>query len=269
YLALDWTARASLIAGTALSTTSLAVVYAVLVERGLTDTSIGKLLMSATFVTDLCTSLALSGIFIKPNIWFPVFLIVSVVLVVALPRIAPWFFSRYGNRVIEPEIKLVFACLLILMVLGRRVQRPRGAPCLRARPRHEPALPGAPRRAEATAGRGVRVPDAVLLHQGRAECLARRRGLAPPPAGGAGGRKDGPEGGTDLPARPPRRQAPRRLRHAADEHRPHVRHHLVAVRPQRRHHRQDPVLAPGHGRGHLSRRPHSDRRTVVPARLRT
>jgi Kef-type K+ transport system membrane component KefB len=114
----DPTARASLIAGTALSTTSLAVVYAVLVERGLTDTSIGKLLMSATFVTDLCTALALSGIFIKPNIWFLMFLIVSVVLVVALPRIAPWFFSRYGNRVIEPEIKLVFACLLILMVLA-------------------------------------------------------------------------------------------------------------------------------------------------------
>ena len=42
----------------------------------------------------------------------------SVVLVVALPRIAPWFFSRYGNRVIEPEIKLVFACLLILMMLA-------------------------------------------------------------------------------------------------------------------------------------------------------
>ena len=55
---LDWSVRASLIAGTALSTTSLAVVYAVLLERGLTDTGIGKLLMSATFVTDLCTALA-------------------------------------------------------------------------------------------------------------------------------------------------------------------------------------------------------------------
>ena len=61
YLALDWSGRASLIAGTALSTTSLAVVYAVLVERGLSDTRIGKLLMSATFVTDLCTALALSA----------------------------------------------------------------------------------------------------------------------------------------------------------------------------------------------------------------
>ena len=43
YFLLDWTLKASLIAGTALSTTSLAVVYAVLVERGLTDVGIGKL----------------------------------------------------------------------------------------------------------------------------------------------------------------------------------------------------------------------------------
>jgi Kef-type K+ transport system membrane component KefB len=42
YLLLDWPTRASLITGTALSATSLAVVYAVLVERGLTDTSIGS-----------------------------------------------------------------------------------------------------------------------------------------------------------------------------------------------------------------------------------
>jgi Kef-type K+ transport system membrane component KefB len=118
YFLLDWSTRASLIAGTALSTTSLAVVYAVLVERRLTDTGVGKLLMSATFVTDLCTALALSGIFIKPNVWFALFLVVSVVLILALPRIAPWFFGRYGDRVIEPEIKLVFLCLLILMVLA-------------------------------------------------------------------------------------------------------------------------------------------------------
>jgi len=118
YLVLDWSGRASLITGTALSTTSLAVVYSVLVERGLTETEIGKLLMSATFVTDLCTAVALSAIFIKPNAWFPVFLIVSLFLILALPKLAPWFFRRYGDRVIEPEIKLVFVCLLLLMVLA-------------------------------------------------------------------------------------------------------------------------------------------------------
>jgi Kef-type K+ transport system membrane component KefB len=103
YFLLDWSGKASLIAGTALSTTSLAVVYAVLLERGLTDTAIGKLLMSATFVTDLCTALALSAIFITPNLWFPLFLGVSIALILLLPKIAPWFFGRYGDRVIEPE----------------------------------------------------------------------------------------------------------------------------------------------------------------------
>jgi Kef-type K+ transport system membrane component KefB len=115
---LGWTTEASLIAGTALSTTSLAVVYAVLVETGLNTVRVGKLIMSACFVTDMCTVIALSVIFITPTIWFPVFLVVSVGLIVALPKIAPWFFGRYGDRVIEPEIKLVFATLFVLMVLG-------------------------------------------------------------------------------------------------------------------------------------------------------
>jgi Kef-type K+ transport system membrane component KefB len=118
YFLLHWTVKASLIAGTALSTTSLAVVYAVLVERGLNRSNVGKLLMSATFVTDLCTAVALSAIFIKPNVWFPVFIVVSLTLIFALPKLAPPFFQRYGDRVIEPEIKLVFVALFILMVLA-------------------------------------------------------------------------------------------------------------------------------------------------------
>jgi Kef-type K+ transport system membrane component KefB len=118
YGLLDWSVKGSLIAGTALSTTSLAVIYAVLVETGLNDTRIGKLLMSSCFVTDMGTALALSAIFIKPNAWFPLFLAGSLVLIVVLPRIAPWFFGRYGDRVIEPEIKLVFVCLFVLMVLA-------------------------------------------------------------------------------------------------------------------------------------------------------
>jgi len=115
---LGWSTKASLIAGTALSTTSLAVVYAVLVETGLNSVKVGKLIMSACFVTDMCTVIALSTIFITPTVWFPVFLAASVGVVAVLPRIAPWFFGRFGDRVIEPEIKLVFAVLFGLMVLG-------------------------------------------------------------------------------------------------------------------------------------------------------
>jgi Kef-type K+ transport system membrane component KefB len=120
YLALDWNLKQAEIAGIALSTTSLAVVYAVLVETGLNRELVGKRLMSATFVTDFGTAAALSILFIKPNIWIVPFVLLSAALIVGLPRVAPWFFGRYGDRVIEPEIKLVFASLLLLMWLGDR-----------------------------------------------------------------------------------------------------------------------------------------------------
>jgi Kef-type K+ transport system membrane component KefB len=120
YVGLGWTLKQAEIAGIALSTTSLAVVYAVLVETGLNQEVVGKRLMSATFVTDFGTAAALSLLFIKPNVWIIPFVVASVLLIVVLPRIAPWFFGRYGDRVIEPEIKLVFASLLVLMWLGDR-----------------------------------------------------------------------------------------------------------------------------------------------------
>jgi Kef-type K+ transport system membrane component KefB len=118
--ALGWTGDAAKIAGIALSTTSLAVVYSVLVETGLNRTMIGKRLMSATFVTDFGTAAALSVLFLKPSPWIVPFVCVSALLIFGLPRLAPWFFRNFGDRVIEPEIKLVFACLFVLMWLGDR-----------------------------------------------------------------------------------------------------------------------------------------------------
>ena len=166
------TLKAALIAGTALSTTSLAVVYAVLVETGLNSTRVGKLIMSACFVTDLGTAVALSAIFIKPNAWFPVFLVVSVALIVVLPKIAPWFFGRYGDRVIEPEIKLVFACLFVLMVLADAAKGHAVLPAFLLGLVMAQALPAAPPGAGAAAGRGVRLPDPLLLPARGAERLA-------------------------------------------------------------------------------------------------
>lgn len=120
YYGLDWSRRQAEIGGLALSTTSLAVVYAVLVETGLSRELVGKRLMSATFVTDIATVTGLTVLFLKPTIWILPFALVSVVLIFGLPRAARLFFPRYGNRVIEPEIKLVFACLFLLMWLGQR-----------------------------------------------------------------------------------------------------------------------------------------------------
>ena len=120
YYALGWNHRQAEIGGLALSTTSLAVVYAVLVETGLNRQLVGKRLMSATFVTDIATVAGLTVLFIKPTLWVIPFVIVSVGLIAGLPSASPWFFRRYGDRVIEPEIKLVFASLFLLMWLGGR-----------------------------------------------------------------------------------------------------------------------------------------------------
>jgi Kef-type K+ transport system membrane component KefB len=119
---LGWTTPAAQIAGVALSTTSLAVVYAVLVETGLTLRPLGKLIMASTFVTDFGVALALAGLFIRPTWWLLPFLAVSVFVIWAMVRLQPWFFTRYGERVIEPEIKGAVAALLVLMFFAEKAQ---------------------------------------------------------------------------------------------------------------------------------------------------
>jgi Kef-type K+ transport system membrane component KefB len=119
---LGWPVQTAQLAGVALSTTSLAVVYAVLVETGLTAHPIGKLLMAATFVTDFGVALALSLLFIHPTWWLLGFLAVSVAIIAVMPALHRWFFARYGGRVIEPEIKGAFAALLVLMFFAELAQ---------------------------------------------------------------------------------------------------------------------------------------------------
>src|SRR3954453_7442485 len=120
YWLAGWNRDQAEIGGLALSTTSLAVVYAVLVETGLNRSVIGKRIMSATFVTDILTVIGLSVLFITPNVRVIPFAAVSVGFIWGLPKVSPWFFGRYGDRVIEPEIKLVFAALFLLMWLRGR-----------------------------------------------------------------------------------------------------------------------------------------------------
>jgi len=110
-----WSLREAEIAGVALSTTSLAVVYAVLVETGLNKTDIGKIIMAATFITDLGTVLALSLLFITPTPYLVLFVGLSVAAIAGMVLLERWFFKRYGDRVIEPEIKGAFFVLFLLM----------------------------------------------------------------------------------------------------------------------------------------------------------
>jgi len=117
FFVAGWTYQASLIAGTALSTTSLAVVYSVLVETGLSNTAIGKLLMASTFITDMGTALALSILFVKPTLYTLIFISVSLNVIYLADKLSHHVFMHplFRNKVIEPEIKYVFLLLLAFM----------------------------------------------------------------------------------------------------------------------------------------------------------
>ena len=86
-----------------------------LVETGLTETPIGKIIMASTFVTDFATAAALSILFIQPGWMMLAFIGVSAAIIVVLPRLAPIFARRYGGRVTQPEMKLIFVALFALM----------------------------------------------------------------------------------------------------------------------------------------------------------
>jgi Kef-type K+ transport system membrane component KefB len=112
---LGWSWPEAQIAGISLSTTSVAVVYAVMVETGLNKTELGKIILAACFVTDLGTVLALGIVFANFNIWLLGFAAATAVAAWLLPKYAPWFFAKVGHRVSEPQTKLV---LLVLFLLG-------------------------------------------------------------------------------------------------------------------------------------------------------
>lgn len=115
YYLLGWDARASWLGGIAMSTTSVAVVYAVMLEYGFNRTAYGKTILAACFITDLGTVLALGFIFAPFNFRTLIFASVAVVVFVALPWLTPRLFRRHGDRPSEIEAKYL---LLILFALG-------------------------------------------------------------------------------------------------------------------------------------------------------
>jgi Kef-type K+ transport system membrane component KefB len=73
----------------ALSTTSVAVVYAVMIETGFNKTEIGKIILAACFINDLGTVLALGIVFAHYDRTLLLFGAVAVAVLIILARYAP------------------------------------------------------------------------------------------------------------------------------------------------------------------------------------
>jgi Kef-type K+ transport system membrane component KefB len=117
-----WDRNAAWIAGISLSTTSVAVVYAVMIETGLNRTELGKLILAACFITDFGTVLALGILFANFNTWMLLFVGVTAIVLWQLPRLTRLVIRRVGHRVSEPEVKFIFLVLFLLGGLAKLAQ---------------------------------------------------------------------------------------------------------------------------------------------------
>jgi Kef-type K+ transport system membrane component KefB len=115
HFVLHWSVMASWLCGVALSTTSVAVVYAVMLELGFNATEYGKSILAACFINDLGTVIALGMIFSPFTIKTLIFVVVSIAVFAILPFLTPWFFRKYGGRVSELEAKYI---LFLLFAMG-------------------------------------------------------------------------------------------------------------------------------------------------------
>lgn len=111
YWILGWGGQASLLAGLAMSTTSVAVVYAVMLEFGFNRTDYGKMVLAACFITDLGTVVGLGLIFAPFSLKTLVFVGSFAAVAAALPWLTPRFFKRYGGRPSELETKYLLLAL--------------------------------------------------------------------------------------------------------------------------------------------------------------
>ena len=112
-----WNLNAALIAGVALSTTSLGVIYSILVETGMNKTKLGTILLSATFVTDITTVLVLSVLFVKPTMYTFIFYAVSAIVIFIASRYSEKLFNSpfYKNNLAETEVKYILFLLFVFI----------------------------------------------------------------------------------------------------------------------------------------------------------
>jgi len=115
YYLLGWDSQASWLAGVALSTTSMAVVYAVMLETRFNRTEYGMGILGACFVTDLGTVIALGLIFAPFTYKTVVFVVVSTLVIGMLPFLTNRISRRYAHRTAAIRAKWV---LLVLFGLG-------------------------------------------------------------------------------------------------------------------------------------------------------
>ncbi len=113
-----WSVDASKIAGIAMSTTSVAVVYAVMIESGLAGKEFGQIILAACFFTDLGTVVALGLLFANYNLWLVALIASIIAAMVLVPKLLPALIDRTRRYVSEPALRVLFAVIFLLAAVA-------------------------------------------------------------------------------------------------------------------------------------------------------
>ncbi len=115
YYLIGWNIKASLLCGIALSTTSMAVVYSVMLEYGFNKTEFGKGVLGACFINDLGTVIGLGLIFAPFTYKTVIFILVTIVVLSILPFVTDYLIKRFAYKTAAIRTKWI---LFILMSMG-------------------------------------------------------------------------------------------------------------------------------------------------------
>ncbi len=118
YYLIGWNLQASLLCGIALSTTSMAVVYAVMLEYGFNQTDFGKGVLGACFINDLGTVIALGLIFAPFTYKTVIFIGTTIILILFLRPMTHYIIKRFAYKTAAIRAKWVIFILLSMGVLA-------------------------------------------------------------------------------------------------------------------------------------------------------
>jgi Kef-type K+ transport system membrane component KefB len=118
YYLIGWNLQASLLCGIALSTTSMAVVYSVMLEYGFNKTDFGKGVLGACFINDLGTVIALGLIFAPFTYKTVIFIGAIIILILFLRPMTNYIIKRFAYKTAAIRAKWVIFILLSMGVLA-------------------------------------------------------------------------------------------------------------------------------------------------------
>ena len=118
YYLIGWNLQASMLCGIALSTTSMAVVYAVMLEYGFNQTDFGKGVLGACFINDLGTVIALGLIFAPFTYKTVIFIGATIIMIIFLRPMTDFIIKRFAYKTAAIRAKWVIFILLFMGVLA-------------------------------------------------------------------------------------------------------------------------------------------------------